>query len=302
MGIYVETFIQAPLDRLWQHTQEPDLHAQWDLRFTSIEYLPKNAGEPQRFRYATRIGFGMEIAGTGETVGECQRPAGERSSSLKFESHDPRSLIREGAGYWKYIPAENGVRFLTWYDYRTRCGCLGAFVDRVVFRPLMGWATAWSFDRLRLWVEQGVPPGVALRQFLIHACARIALIAVFAYHGLVPKLWLRHADELTMLSDAGVSAATAPIVLQGVGIAELLLAFCLLVAWRRRWPAVLVLILMSVATLTVAVFSPHFFGGAFNPATLNISVAALAMIDWLTNSKQTPSAARCLRSPPREES
>jgi len=34
---------------------------------------------------------------------------------LKFSSGDPRSIIREGSGYWKYIPTPQGIRFLTWY-------------------------------------------------------------------------------------------------------------------------------------------------------------------------------------------
>lgn len=30
-----------------------------------------------------------------------------------------------------------------------------------MFHPLIGWATAWSFDRLRLWIERGIPPEVS---------------------------------------------------------------------------------------------------------------------------------------------
>ncbi|MFN0090888.1 MAG: hypothetical protein ACKVWR_11560 [Acidimicrobiales bacterium] len=47
------------------------------------------------------------------------------------------------------------MRFLTRYDYRPRWGRLGGLVDRWLFRPVFGWATAWSFDRLRL---QGLVP------------------------------------------------------------------------------------------------------------------------------------------------
>ena len=144
--------------------------------------------EPQRFRYATRIGFGLEVAGEGQSVGNRDLADGSRSSALTFSSADSRSIIREGAGYWKYIPTAEGVRFLTWYDYRTRFGFLGALFDRVAFQPLMGWATAWSFDRLRLWLEEGVDPAYAMRQALVHGVARIGLAVIFAYHGLVPKL------------------------------------------------------------------------------------------------------------------
>jgi uncharacterized protein YndB with AHSA1/START domain len=61
--IYVETLIRAPLEEVWAKTQTPAEHVRWDARFTSIEPL---AGG--RFRYATRIGFGPEIEGLGESV------------------------------------------------------------------------------------------------------------------------------------------------------------------------------------------------------------------------------------------
>jgi hypothetical protein len=31
-------------------------------------------------------------------------------------------LIREGSGYWRYVPTGNGLRFFTWYDYEVRFG------------------------------------------------------------------------------------------------------------------------------------------------------------------------------------
>jgi hypothetical protein len=184
VSLYVEILIRAPLDALWTHTQTPALHERWDLRFSRIEYLPRaSAAEPQRFRYATRIGLGMTIAGTGATVGERGLPDGSRSSALTFASDDARSLIRAGSGYWKCVPTPDGIRFLTRYDYRTRGGIAGALLDRLAFRPLMGWATAWSFDRLRLWLERGVDPAQARRATLRHALARIGLAVTAAALG-----------------------------------------------------------------------------------------------------------------------
>ena len=84
----------------------------------------------------------MAITGIGETVGERDLADGSRASALQFSSADPRSLIREGSGYWKYAPTDDGIRFVTAYDYRTRFGVLGARVDRFAFRPMIGWATA----------------------------------------------------------------------------------------------------------------------------------------------------------------
>ena len=70
MGIYVEIFIHGSMDELWEKTQNPGVHQRWDLRFSEIEYLPRTAGEPQKFLYVTRIGAGMRIAGEGKSIGE----------------------------------------------------------------------------------------------------------------------------------------------------------------------------------------------------------------------------------------
>lgn len=297
MSIYVEILIRAPMEALWAHTQTPELHERWDLRFSRIEYLPRRSEtEPQRFHYATRIGFGFEVAGEGESLGERDLASGSRSSALKFSSADSRSIIREGAGYWKYIPTAEGIMFLTWYDYRTRFGVFGALLDRLVFQPLMGWATAWSFDRLRLWLEDGVDPAHTMRQTLVHGVARVGLALIFAYHGLVPKLLGPHPDEIAMLRDTGVTVEGAGVVLTMLGIAELLLALCLLIFWRRRWPPRLCLGLIIVATIGVAVSSPRYLGAAFNPVSLNLAVACLTVIDLMVLSG-LPSAARCRRRP-----
>lgn len=286
------------MEALWAHTQTPEMHERWDLRFSRIEYLPKSSdGAPQRFRYATRLGFGIEVAGEGESLGDRGLADGSRSSALKFSSADARSIIREGAGYWKYIPTDDGIRFLTWYDYRTRFGRAGSIVDRFIVGPLMGWATAWSFDRLRLWLEHGVDPAHAVRQSIVHGVARVGMALVFAYHGLVPKLLGAHPDEIAMLRDAGVSDDFLGVALPALGVAELLVALGLVVYWHRRWPVWLCIGLMLVALVGVAAYSPRFLGAAFNPVSLNLSVLCLAVIDLLVLS-QVPSAARCRRQPP----
>lgn len=187
-GIYVEVLIQSSIERVWRLTQQPDLHRRWDLRFSEIQYLPKeNVDEPQRFLYKTRIGFGLSIAGTGESVGQRALEGGETTSSLKFASDDPKSLIRNGSGYWRYVPTERGLRFITWYDYEVRFGMPGRVLDRFAFRPLIGWATAWSFDSLRLWPEKEQSPELSVTLSLIHAIARVSVAAVWLWHGLVPN-------------------------------------------------------------------------------------------------------------------
>ena len=301
MSIYVEILIRAPIDAVWTHTQLPELHERWDLRFSQIVYLPRATEvEPQRFRYTTRIGFGVEVSGEGEAVGQRDLADGSRSSALKFASAEPLSIIREGSGYWKYIPSPEGIRFLTRYDYRTRFGTAGVLFDQLIFRRLLGWATAWSFDRLRLWLEQGVDPAHSMRLTLIHCTARLSIAAIFAYQGLIPKLVARHADEVALLHEAGIPAGATTVAVVTLGVLELVFAAVLLGAWHRRWPVVACLGLMLAATADVALNSPRYFAAAFNPASLNLAVAALAAIDLLVVGG-IPSATRCLRRPSAEE-
>ncbi|MCY8499372.1 hypothetical protein MOD12_18845, partial [Bacillus atrophaeus] len=37
--IYVEIQIESDVERLWEYTQNPSLHKEWDLRFSDITYL-----------------------------------------------------------------------------------------------------------------------------------------------------------------------------------------------------------------------------------------------------------------------
>ncbi|MFD4748026.1 hypothetical protein ACFYZ6_11830 [Streptomyces rubiginosohelvolus] len=177
MGLYIEALIRTDPERLWDRTQDPAQHQRWDLRFTEISPLPGPAGSAQRFRYATRVLPFLTVAGTGTSAGERERADGERVSALRFASPERLSPLAEGSGYWRYVPTADGIRFLTGYDYRTRWGRFGAVADRLVFRPLMGWATAWSFDRLRLWCERGISPARSLAHALAEVLVRLLLVA-----------------------------------------------------------------------------------------------------------------------------
>ncbi|WP_020577321.1 hypothetical protein [Actinopolymorpha alba] len=211
--IYVEVEINTDLDQVWQATQDPSAHQQWDARFGEITYLPKDpedAAAPQRFRYATRALPGLTIDGVGISAGERQRPDGTRTSALRFASDHSLSLIRSGAGYWRYVPVHGGgVRFLTGYDYEPGWDRLGPYADKV-FRPLFGWLTAWSFDRLRLWLERGITPRRARRTALADAGARVAavFVAVLLTRDLPAALTLGAAAALAV---AGVLLPPSPV-------------------------------------------------------------------------------------------
>ncbi|MCR5889614.1 DoxX-like family protein [Hymenobacter sp. J193] len=299
--IYVETSIRCSMEELWAHTQQPELHQQWDLRFTTIEYLPRAADtEPQQFLYATRIGFGLGVEGRGESVGSKEKN-GERTSVLKFWSDERLSLIAAGSGYWKYIPmpAPGGLRFFTGYDYKTRFGLPGRLFDRAVFRPLIGWATAWSFDCLRLWLERGIRPAVLVRLALLQLLVRGVLGFIWVYQGLIPKLLFPDTGEVAMLRGAGFAPDVIRYLLMAVGWGEIgfgLLFWLLPVRFLRTlyWLNCVGLVILGLG----AMFSqPAVFIAPFNPFTLNLGMLGLAAVGLLLDSDEIPSATRCLRRP-----
>ena len=214
-ALYVETLIRSDPEPLWRLTQEPHQHQRWDLRFTEIDYLPQpdpalrfDPAQPQRFRYAVRLLPGLSVSGVGLCAGERIRPDGTRTSVLRFASAHPLSLIRSGSGYWRYVPTADGIRFLTGYDYQPGWGRFGAQADRLL-RPLMGWATAWSFDRLRLWLEDGIPPQRSLRRALLEVGVRSAAVAA-AWWGLPVPGALLVAVLVTVIAVLAPPSSRAP--------------------------------------------------------------------------------------------
>ena len=156
--IYVEIEIDSDIDKVWEASQNPDMHSQWDLRFSSITYLPKKEDEPQMFTYKRAVPPLFTVEGWGKSIGTINKADGTRSSSLHFGTDQWFSPIKEGKGYWKYEPLQKGTKFLTQYDYEANFGSFGKTFDAFVFRPIIGWGTALSFDVLKRWLERVSPP------------------------------------------------------------------------------------------------------------------------------------------------
>jgi len=152
-SIRVEIVIGADLDTVWRLTQDPELHARWDARFSRI--VPESADDEGawRFRYERRM-LGLTIRGTGIALGSRTGADGSRTSALRFTTRDRRSPLRDGRGFWRYESTDGGTRFITGYDYEPGWG---RAADAVI-RPVVAWMTAASFARLRRWAETGEEP------------------------------------------------------------------------------------------------------------------------------------------------
>src|SRR5438045_1396422 len=111
---------------------------------------------------------------------------------------------------------------------------------------------------------------------LVCILARVALAFVFIYHGIIPKLIYQHADELTILHQAGVAVESAPTLLRWIGLAEVLFGLAFLAFPRARWPFLVTIVFAIGTTIGVAMQFPQFLIAAFSPITLNGQMIALA--------------------------
>ena len=282
------------METLWNATQKPDIHERWDIRFTEIRYLPRTREtEPQRFLYATRIGFGLRIEGEGESVGQSDRN-GDRTSALRFWSDDRKSLIRTGSGYWRYVPTDAGVRFITQYEYETRFGVAGRALD-LAFRPLLGWATAWSFDRLRLWLERGAEPAATLERSLVHWIGRGTLAFIWLFHGIVPKL-LAPAGEIDLVTRTGIPSPLAPSLVLAAAAFEIALGVGILILRDVRPLLALSTVLAIGLAVVTSARMPQLVVAPFQPITLGAAMVGLALVA-VAADRDLPRARRCLRKP-----
>lgn len=112
------------------------------------------------------------------------------------------------------------------------------------------------------------------------AIARLALSVVFFYHGLVPKLLFLSPDEIRMIEAHDWPLSTLRVA-QVAGAMEIVLALCILLLRRSRWPLWLAAFALLALLVDVALFAPQLLLGAFNPVSTNIAALALCAIALL---------------------
>lgn len=293
--IYVEILIHAPVEEVWQMTQNPKLHGQWDLRFSSITYLPKKSeDDPQSFLYERNLGFGAKVTGWGKSIGMHIKADGSKASSLHFGTDQTISPIREGKGYWRYIPSDNGTTFITQYNYEGRFGLFGRLFD-LFFRPIMGWATALSFDVLKRWIEKGESPRTQYLRFFNISLATLLFFFVWFYQGLVPKMIAKHPEEVSMLSSLTSMEEAAAVKCVGIiGLLEMLFAVVWLFYPNKRHLFALQIVIFPVLTICSLVASSSLTFHPFNPITFNASLWILSIMCFLL-ANDLPTASSCKR-------
>ena len=293
--IYVEIDIHSNVDKVWEASQNPIFHSQWDLRFSSITYLPKQDGEPQMFTYKRSVTPLFTVEGWGKSTGAINKEDGTRSSSLHFGTNQWISPIKEGRGYWKYAPQHKGTKFLTQYDYEANFGLSGKVFDAFIFRPLIGWGTALSFDVLKRWIEKGEAPRSQYLRFFTTYGLTIFFAFIWIYHGLIPKIIGRHPEERRMLAGAlPFDDSQIVAILITIGIAEMLFGVLWLVYKKNKQLFALQLVVFPLLTIAALIAAPVAAIHPFNPVTFNLSLFVLSLIGYFS-SDDVPTAKSCKR-------
>jgi hypothetical protein len=291
MTLTAGTTIAAPLSEVWDYTQNPAQHQRWDLRFTSIEYRGLTPNGLQDFIYTTRIGA-LAIAGWGRTVPE----KNHRGSKLSFGSDDPKSLITEGSGCWIYRQAPGATHFHTRYNYAVRFGLAGRAVDRLFFRPLLQWATRWSFDRLRLWIEQSQTPELSFRLWAIKVATRLTLALVWFLEGLIPKLLYVHAAEVDLVRRSQIWLGSPELTLALLGLVEMIAGLVLFAGYRERLAMIVTSGAIAALTFLVLLYDPFAFSDPYGGLIKNLALIIGGAVVWAL-SPHVPNATRA-KGPP----
>lgn len=293
--IYVETVIDSSIEEVWHYTQQPDLHEQWDLRFTSITYNEKqHADAPQTFTYTTKIMPGLSVSGWGESKGTHEKASGVKTSSLHFGTPQQISPTKEGRGYWQYIPNGDRVTFLTQYDYDVRFGQFGQVFDQL-FRPVIGWATALSFNVLARWIEAGEKPATQYRRFFSYYLLCFLFSFTWLYQGFIPKVLMKHPLEIDMLKNLSpLSLGQASTAIIAIGVLEIIIGILFLVPKLQPLLLKAQIMLFPFLTLSAIIAAPSVATDPFNVVTLNIGLWIASIIAILL-TKELPTAKFCKR-------
>ena len=172
---------------------------------------------------------------------------------------------------------------------------MGRIFDQLIFRRLLGWATAWSFDRLRLWLETDIDPEGAFERSVILCCIRLMLALIWIYEGLIPKIIFPDSGEVSILHHFPLTANHTHAILTIVGIAEIVIGLNLFLTSRIKSILRFNIILLIFLVVSSGFSDPKLLVAPFNPVTLNASMIALALIGLFV-SHDLPTARKCNRT------
>jgi DoxX-like family len=125
-----------------------------------------------------------------------------------------------------------------------------------------------------------------------HTIAVAGLAGVFAYQGLVPKLWKTDPSEVALWEAYGVPRPRATQIVRAVGAAEATFGIATLARRNRRWPFLVALAAMPAVAIAATTTDRSLASKNFSPVSLGLAVVALAGVALATTPEASPSRSR----------
>ena len=125
-----------------------------------------------------------------------------------------------------------------------------------------------------------------------HAIAVAGLAGVFAYQGIVPKLWKRDPGEVAIWQGLGLPERRATRMVLVTGAAEAGFAVTMLARRNQRWPFLTALAAMPAVALVAARTDRSLVTRTFNPVGFGLAVVALAGVALATTREASPPRSR----------
>lgn len=120
-------------------------------------------------------------------------------------------------------------------------------------------------------------------------------MGIWIYHGLIPKIWGMHSEEVTMLTNLfPFDAVQAHWFVTGIGALEIVFGLAWLLYKKRRSLFISQTILFPILTVDVILANPVYVIHPFNPITFNISLWIISIIGLMV-SYDVPTARSCKR-------
>ena len=133
---------------------------------------------------------------------------------------------------------------------------------------------------------------------MVHATAVAGLAGVFAYQGLVPKLWKLDGGEVAIWRNLGLSEPGAELAVRTAGAVETAFAAVTIARSNERWPFAIAIAAMPALAFGAGTGDRRVLTKAFNPASLGIAVVALGTIALLTTERRTQRRSPAPRAAP----
>jgi uncharacterized membrane protein len=124
-----------------------------------------------------------------------------------------------------------------------------------------------------------LPSQLALER--IRRLCNVTVAGIWLYQGIVPKLLGPHLDEVAMSRAFGIPPGLQAPVSYAAGLVEVLLGLCVLLLPRRAWPQQVSAVATAVLLAFVAIYTPRYLIGAFNPVVMNVASIALSIVALL---------------------